>query len=78
MVRYEEASYRPGCQCDDDASEKGEVVSWISSMPHCREQEGGSCRVVRTALVTHPAQAIQELHAIHFRYTITRNHEKKL
>lgn len=57
---HEEAPHRPGCQRDDDAGEKGEVVAWVSSMPHCWQQEGGSCRVVRTALVTHPAQEIQQ------------------
>lgn len=56
----EEAPHRSGCQCDDDASEKGEVVAWVRSMPHRWQQESGSCGVVRTALVTHPAQEIQQ------------------
>lgn len=54
-------AHRSSSQCDDDASEEGEVVAWIRSMPHGRQDEGGCCRMVGTSLVTHPADQRSEV-----------------
>lgn len=52
---------RSGRQRDDDAGEEGEVVAWISSVPHGRQDEGGCCGVVGAALVTHPFEPVSRL-----------------
>lgn len=60
-VRPNVVSDRSSSQCDDDASEEGEVVSWIGSVPHGRQDESGCCRVVRAPLITHPFEPVCRL-----------------
>lgn len=51
-----DVTHSSGCKSDDDASEEGEVVAWVSSMPHGWQQEGGSGGIVRTTFITHPTR----------------------
>lgn len=48
------------CHCYSNARDKGQVIPWVNSVPDGWEEECGSSRIVRTALVTHPAQTKQQ------------------
>lgn len=59
-----DVTHSSGCKSDDDASEEGEVIAWVSPVPHGWQQEGCSSGVVGTTFITHPTRQHTVSHII--------------